>query len=89
MSLRAKHLKIAGVVGASALTVGTLLAAPAPWQPGLNDQLHLFEPLGDVKATAVYTRIAPRRSMALGQPLATTGTFTTDAARLRRPSRQR
>jgi hypothetical protein len=81
MSVRSKHLKLVGVAGAAALTVGAL-AAPAL---AANSTAHAAytcsvpAPFPPATPTADYSVAPAPATMAVGQPLATTATFTLDA----------
>lgn len=76
MSLRSKHLKIVGAVGAAALTVGSL-ASPALAAGTASVDYTCSTPFGDAHASTAYTATdAAPAKMAVGQPLAATATFT-------------
>jgi hypothetical protein len=79
MSLRSKHLKLVGVAGAAALTVGAL-ASPALANGQATVNYTCTTALGDAHPSAAFDVASAPASMAVGQPLATTGTFTLDAA---------
>ena len=79
MSLRSTQLKLVGVAGAAALTVGTM-ASPALAAGSASVDYTCTTAFGPATASAVYNAAAAPASMAVGQPLATTGTFTLDAA---------
>jgi hypothetical protein len=80
MSLRSqKNLKLVGAVGAVALAIGTV-AAPALAAGSTASVAYTCQTqFGPVHPSAVYhVKKAPAK-MAVGQPLATTSTFTLDA----------
>jgi len=79
MSLRSKHLTLIGAAGAAALTVGAL-ASPALANGAASASYTCSTPLGDAKPSAVYDVASAPSTLAVGQPLATTATFTLDAA---------
>jgi hypothetical protein len=79
MSLRSKHLSLVGAAGAVALTIGGL-ASPAFAAGTASANYTCITPFGPAKAAAAYTADTAPASMAVGQPLATTGTFTLDAS---------
>jgi hypothetical protein len=78
MSLRPKHLKIVGAAGAAALTIGGL-ASPAFAAGTASIDYTCSTQFGPAHASAVYNAATAPATMAVGQPLATTGTFTLDA----------
>ncbi len=78
MSLRSKHLKLIGAAGAAALTVGAV-ASPALAAGTASANYTCGTPLGPAHASAVDNAATAPATMAVGQPLATTGTFTLDA----------
>ena len=77
MSLRLTHLNIAGAVGAAALTVGSL-ASPALAAGSASVDYTCSTQFGPAHASADYATATAPSSMAVGQPLSTTGTFTLD-----------
>jgi hypothetical protein len=79
MSVRTKHLKLVGVGSAVALAVGAV-AAPALAAGTATVDYTCATPLGPAHASAVYNAATAPATMVVGQPLATTGTFTLDAA---------
>jgi hypothetical protein len=79
MSLRSKHVKLIGAAGAAALTVGAL-ASPALAAGSASANYTCGTPLGPAHASAVYNAATAPGTMAVGQPLATSGTFTLDPA---------
>jgi hypothetical protein len=78
MTVRSTHLKLIGAAGAAALAVGTL-ASPALAASTASASYTCATPLGPAHASAVYNAATAPAKMAVGQPLATTGTFTLDA----------
>jgi hypothetical protein len=78
MALRSKHLSLVGAAGAVALTISGL-ASPAFAAGTAAIDYTCGTQLGDAHASAVYNAADAPAKMAVGQPLATTGTFTLDA----------
>jgi hypothetical protein len=79
MTVRSTHLKLIGAAGAAALAIGTI-ASPALAAGTASVSYTCTTPLGDAHPSAVYTVANPPAKMAVGQPLATTATFTLDPA---------
>ncbi len=80
MSVRPTHLKLIGAAGAAALTVGAL-AAPALAADSTAHVAYTCSvppPFAPATPTADYSVAAAPATMAVGQPLSTTATFTLD-----------